>query len=96
MNESIRERIARIKAEKALALQTLKASVNVNPEAQTSESISPSLQKALDVITGSTAQKIILNANQAQAVSLAASGQSFCLAGAAGTGKTTSTRENIS
>ena len=96
MNESIRERIARIKAEKALALQTLKATQSESQTEPESESISPSLQKALDVITGSTAQKIILNANQAQAVSLAASGQSFCLAGAAGTGKTTSTREIIS
>lgn len=96
MNESIKERIARIKAEKALALQTLKATQSESQTEPESESISPSLQKALDVITGSTAKKIILNANQAQAVSLAASGQSFCLAGAAGTGKTTSTREIIS
>lgn len=95
MTESIAERIKRIKAEKAKALSTLSSESSSEQETKQQESISPSLQRALEFIVPSSKEEIILNAEQEKAVQWAAEGQSFCLAGAAGTGKTTTTKRII-
>lgn len=97
MTESIQERIARIKAEKLRALKSLSAPTLSTAESdKPKEVISPSLQKALEFANPSrTEPTIILNEEQQRAVTLASQNKSFCLAGPAGTGKTTSTRAII-
>lgn len=96
-NDHIRERIARLKAEKAAALNQLK-SITPDPKTEESptETSNPSLVKVLEHLQGIDKPEIILNAEQSLAVQWAFEGKSFCLAGAAGTGKTTTTKQIIS
>lgn len=100
MSETIAERIARIKATRANTLEQFKAipTVNIPTDSNLGDNLSPSLAAALNVIAGNSPHfvaNITLNEEQQKAVTLAASGQTFCLAGAAGTGKTTTTKEII-
>lgn len=94
--ESIKERIARIKAQNAAALESLKAPPEAIKEQSQPEQISSSLQLAKEVAQEiSKAAKAVTktpNEQQQKAVDLALTGESFCLCGAAGTGKTFTTQ----
>lgn len=104
---TVQERIAQIRAKRFQALKNLtstnnnsdqgnSASTNFKGNTQSNESSIPeSISKALAFTSSHFSPDIVLNERQQQAVDLAISGQSFCLCGAAGTGKTTTTRAII-
>ena len=98
---TVQERIAQIRAKRFQALKNLtsdqasEASVKVSQATSNESSIPESISKALAFTSSHFSPDIVLNERQQQAVDLAISGQSFCLCGAAGTGKTTTTRAII-
>lgn len=94
---TVQERIAQIRAKRFSAIKNLTS----NESTETNESSTPteipeSIAKAMAFTNPQFSSDIVLNERQQQAVDLAISGQSFCLCGAAGTGKTTTTRAIIS
>ena len=92
--ETLPQKLARLREEKQKALSSLSST----PSEIKSEALSTIPVPPLNNFSLSPKEihSIVLNENQQAAVDLAFSGQSFCLAGAAGTGKTTTTKAIIS
>lgn len=94
MVESVKERIARLKAERLVVLKELHSPSIVAEESKPEvlpEILSDQIKETQEEhkIEQIKQDKIILNDEQSLAVTWAREGKSFCLAGAAGTGKTT-------
>lgn len=89
--ETLPQKLARLKEERLKTLSSLSPSLK-------SETLSTIPVPPLNNFNLSPKEihSIVLNEKQQAAVDLAHSGQSFCLAGAAGTGKTTTTKAIIS
>lgn len=92
---TVQERIAQIRAKRFSAIKNLTSSPTSNESPSPTE-IPESIARAMAFTNPQFSSDIVLNERQQQAVDLAISGQSFCLCGAAGTGKTTTTRAIIS
>lgn len=101
MVESVKERIARLKAERLQALKELHSTPAVVDEPEPEilpETLSDQIKETQDEhkIEQIKQDEIVLNDEQALAVKWATEGKSFCLAGAAGTGKTTTLKAVVS
>lgn len=90
--ETIQERLTRIRNQRIQALKELKSS---SPEEIKNESLEeiPSHLNSLLPSFEKEKEKKIPNAQQYKAIHLATEGKTFCLTGAAGTGKTFTTQE---
>lgn len=89
--ETIQQRLDRIRAQRATALQTLKPAPLQPLIEDAAEQIPQQLQTFL-ASSKRTEQIRIPNEDQNRAIQLALSGKTFCLTGAAGTGKTFTTQ----
>lgn len=97
--QQLEELVAQAKARNAERVAKLATPITAQIEAVGRASGIPILptanQASNQAIVGTVANAIELNEQQSSAVTLALEGRSFCLIGAAGTGKTTTTREII-